>query len=248
VLPPVRQGDDLVVRAAELDDELQDPEVVLRKQPLGLDPVEVRETIRVVLPGKPDLEDDVWTVDTAATRFRRRIHVEGRAIVTDLSYRTVGDRVAPEGVPAFTKSLREMRRAAGASLPLALARRTPDAPGSRAPVAAVLGGLALFGAALFGVFWLADGGASRLRLAARRRAFARKLAHGTGDSPQTALSVGTREDLDRAVARARCGCGGALAATGPLDTVRFGGRELAVVPLACGRCGAARALYAAWLA
>lgn len=247
LLPAVREGDRLEVRAANVASELEDPPSVIRKQPLALaHPVEVHETIRIALPGRAALDRDRVSVDTDATRLRREVHAEGDKIVAEVSYASSRDRIAAGRVPAFADAVGEMRRAASFTVPLELAGRLRgDAGGPTAgAVARVLAGLATLGAALFGVFWLADGGATRLRSLARRRAFARKLAHGRGDSPQTALAFAASADLDRAVAGARCACGGVLVLAGPLGVVRYDGRELSVVPLACSRCGAARPLYA----
>lgn len=247
VLPPVREGGDLGVRAAEIARELEEPTTVLRRQPLAIShPVEVRETIRIVLPARPDLADDLLRIDTDATRFRRAVRVEGHAVVAELSYATRDDRVAPGAVPRFADSLREMRQAASFSVPLAIAgaRLTRGDGPTGGSVASTLGGLALLGGVLLGVYWLADGGSGRVRSWSRRRAFARSLEQERGDSPQTAIAFAAEADLERAVARARCACGGALVRGGARDGVRFGGRDVVVVALTCGRCGAARPLYA----
>ncbi len=246
VLPPLADGDEVELRAAEIENQLANPAMVIRKQPLAIaHPLEILETLRVASPVPPAVGEERRTVRSAGSRLEREVRIERGAVVVKLSYVTVRDRIAPEGAPAFAEALREMRDASGLTLPLAHAgvgdARMARSAGEKA---ALVGGLAGLFAVVVGFVWLLDGGAGRVRAVARRRAFARKLRHGRGDSPATALALADPAEIDSALANARCACGGPLVLAGPLDTIRFDGRDLTIVPLACARCGAAHPVYA----
>ncbi len=247
VLPPMRGRDDVDLSASEIVGQLETPRMVIRKQPLAIaHPVDIRETIRVSLPGPIPLAEGRSTIRSAASTLDKDVRVEGRTVVADISYVTVRDRVAPEGAPAFADAVREMRDAAGLQVPLGvggLRVEVADGP-SAAATATVLGGLVALGAVLFAGVWLFDGGAGRLRSAARRRAFARTFQQARGDSPATALALAGKNDLNHVIANTHCTCGTSLVLAGPIEPIRFNDSELAIIPLTCPRCGTARPIYA----
>jgi transglutaminase-like putative cysteine protease len=244
-VPPVRPGDERDFAAESISSELTEPGTVLRRLPLGLDhPVDVRETIRVELPGPPDLDPERQTFRSAGAEFSRDIDVRGNALVADFRYRTTKGALEPSEVSAFVASMREMRAHAGFTIPLRV-RRGRAAGEERDPVpvgivaAVAVGVLAAFA----GVKWVSDGGLRAVALLARKRAFARRFVTPEGDAPATAIEVRVREEMRQRAERVRCPCGARLLAGAPPDAVRYDGREVFVLALRCDRCGASRPMY-----
>lgn len=70
----------------------------------------------------------------------------------------------------------------------------------------------------------------------------KRPVHGAGEAPATAIRAGAAQ-LERLRASQRCGeCRGLMTA-GEDESVRYGGGELLVIQLRCGRCSTRRALY-----
>ncbi|HSN92962.1 MAG TPA: DUF3857 domain-containing protein [Anaeromyxobacteraceae bacterium] len=241
-LAPVSAGEERSFQAESIAAALEEPETVLRRLPLGVSyPLDLRETIRIELPGPPDLEPDHRRFESAAAVFTRDATVQGNAFVAE--FRLLGRRpsLEPPEVPAHVSAIRQMRAHAGFSVPLAVRSAQAARPGP-APLlfAALLGcGAVLYAAAL----WLGGGGAKELARRARRRAFARKMAAPPGEAPATAIRVRSTREMVRHAARRRCACGARLAAAGSPEQVRFDGREVEVLRLRCDRCEGGLPLY-----
>ena len=76
----------------------------------------------------------------------------------------------------------------------------------------------------------------------RARGARRALASGPGTSMESAISVRSFEEIDRAVAARRCGCGEALRSTGE-GARQHGLRRLRFARLACDECEEEHVLF-----
>lgn len=242
VLPPVREGEERYFEADAIGSALVEPKTVLRRLPLSVShPIDLRETIRIELPGPPDLEPDHRRLESAAAVFTRDATVQGNAFVAEMRLRSRRASLDPKDVSAHVSAIRQMQASAGFSVPLAI--RTGSGA-SRGPGAVLL--VAIF-AGLAGLYaailWLGGGGARDLALRMRRRAFARKLQVPPGEAPATAIRVRSQGDMARHAARRRCACGALLAVAGVPERVRFDEREVEVLRLRCDRCDGALPLY-----
>ncbi|MGC3996660.1 MAG: DUF3857 domain-containing protein [Anaeromyxobacter sp.] len=121
VLPPVRKGEKRDFSADAVHAELQAPERVLRKFPLGVrHPVEVHEELRIELPGEPDIEGNDERVVGPAARLERHARVDGHALVVTYDYRSLGDTVPAGQVTRHLDRLKEMQDLAGFNVPLSV--------------------------------------------------------------------------------------------------------------------------------
>ena len=246
VLPPIAEGEDREFRADAIRDQLEDPATALRKLPLRIrHPVVVAERLRIELPGRPAMAEEREVLSSDAARLVQTTRVEPQAIVFDYEYRSAARSLPPGAVARHLATLRRMRERCWSSFPISVERPQAGSGdvGSGAATGILLVGLiagALVLAARFDVrAWWAD-----RRLGRRRRAFASRLEHGPGESPQLPLRVSSPHEMASTANRLRCGCGGPLA--GPEDDgVRLlcEGREVIVHALACARCGARRRTY-----
>jgi hypothetical protein len=245
-VPAVKSGDERDFHAESVSAALREPATVLRHLPLGLDhPVEVRERIRVELPGPPDLEAERQHLRSAGSEFTRSIAVQGNAFVADFRYRTTKGSIPAGEVSAYVTVVREMRSYSGFTIPLRIRRsdeRGDHEPDSTPVVLVLVVGVAI-ASAFAGTKWVSDGGLRELALRARKRAFARKFVAARGDAPATAIAVRVPEEMRQRAERVRCPCGARFLAGPPPETVRFDGREVSVLALRCDRCGARRPLY-----
>lgn len=248
-LPGIVEGAEREFEAEAIREELRVPKTALRKLPLRIGhPVEIREHIRIELPGAPDLEPDDRTVASDAATLVGRARPEGRSYIVDLEYRTLRPTLEPGAVARHLTQVREIRAATHFSLKLATRRRVEASAftwGDLGLLATVLlggaGVVVTVAAAASGDLRRSWGGLRRWRA---QRAFAAALHERPGDSPRTAIVVRTTHAVSAHTLRGRCACGAALVADPwTAAPVVYDGRALEVVRLTCARCGAARVQY-----
>jgi hypothetical protein len=256
-LPAVTRGAELEFAADMVREELEAPEVTLRRFPLRVrHPAVVHEEIRIQLPGTPDYDPEDDEVSGPAARLSHRLRVAGQEVVDVYELRTLADTVPVDRLERHLAALREMRKLSAYTAKLAVRPAATAARGrATAPegegggvswtlLLLLLGAVGLAVAFMNGTLDDVPGLLVRLRQGRRRRAFAALFAGRPGDSPALPLLVAHAGDLPRQLARLRCACGGALDPT-PREPseMTFGGRPVRSAVFSCGTCPQGRRIY-----
>ena len=144
------------VSADLIAERLKAPETKVRTTPLALPfPTHIVERIRLLLPVKPDVDDDAVKVDAPGFAFSSSVARVGNDIALEYRYRTLSDHVAVAELAEHLKKREQARQDAFYSLPFGgrSSRHQPQRSASMLGVAAA--GLAL-GAVLAVALWRRD--------------------------------------------------------------------------------------------
>lgn len=245
-------------RAWLIDERLVKPRVLERQAPLALThPDHIRQSLRIILPGPPDLAPLHETVKSPAFSMDASWGVRGNEARLDYTYRSLRGSLPPGDVPEFVDRVERAADLVVCRLPArpstaARAVVRPTAPGPRpAPAAAArhegsaVGwvGLAALGGGVVVLFvWGTRAGASSWQARRRRTAFASLSQVRDGEQPQGAIPVDGVESIRRAGMGGICGCGGPWVEE-ERASILYDGRPMTVATRRCQRCAAEKTLY-----
>jgi transglutaminase-like putative cysteine protease len=225
-------------RAWAIDDHLAKPRVIERSAPLALShPAHVRQSLRIILPGRPDVAPLHETVKSGAFSMDASWRVRGNEARLEYTYRSLRGSLPPADVPEFVA---RVERAADL-----VVCRVPSRPAASGGAAEPAAWVALFGvgvgaAALFA--WGARAGASRWRARRRRTTFAPPGRTREGGEPGAALLVDDADSIERHGAAGECRCRGPWHEVERASIV-YDGRPMVVTTRRCALCATETTLY-----
>jgi transglutaminase-like putative cysteine protease len=239
-IPRFWNDDEIWLRGYLIDDELQEPSVRLRKQPLALHhPAFVQHDVEVLLPTVFDIELLDNRIERQGVAFHRTVKQSGRLVSMQYTFRTTARDVPAAEVPAYFATLEEIRKTLEYNLWVRGGRgkKHQDREDATIGIAVLVG---IFGVPL-GLFL----GGRRFYRRYRQRVVRRRYQASAGETAAAAIPIDVPDDATAAGERIRCACGGRMTglAGGALETARLGDEVVHSGRFRCDRCGRERPLY-----
>jgi transglutaminase-like putative cysteine protease len=236
----------VTLRAHLVDQELDEPDVRLRKAPLRLDfPVNVEHLIEVLLPNPTDIQTVDDRVERDGVAFHRVVGFADRLVSMRYTFATTARHVPAEGVAAHLAALEEV----GGALEYTISHHAPATatpPPRHADegglLVATIVGLAAICAVIGGVIWIVFASVLRRAQTQDRR---HRFEPAAGETAAGAIEVVSVEQASAAGERVSCGCGGRLVrpSATAFETSRLGDAEVHSARFVCDRCGRNQPLY-----
>jgi len=231
-------------RAWFIEDRLDRPRVLDRSAPLALShPDHVRQSLRIVLPGPPDVARLHETVKSRAFSMDASWEVHGNEARLEYTYRSLRGSLPPGDVPEFVERVERAGDLVVCRVPARPGTFVGAAAGGAAVTSTAWVGLVAVGACAIGlVAWGARAGVSRWRAHRRRTAFVSLSQARDGGQPEGAIQVSDAESIERHGSAGGCPCRGPWHEVERASIV-YDGRPMVVTTRRCSLCATETTLY-----